>query len=72
MVAYYANKIYLEFVLLKMANRPIVNFPNLQSGSNTFCQNVEYLGMADNTKANDPGGLRRNMERDFKSVCSGL
>lgn len=71
-VACYTNKICLEFVLLKMANRSIVNFPNLQAGSNTFCQNGEYLGTADNTEANDPGRLRRNMERDFESVCSGL
>lgn len=72
MVACYTNKIYLECVLLKMANRSTVNFPNLQAGSNTFCRNEENLGTADNTGASDPGGLRRNMERGFKSVCSGL
>lgn len=55
-----------------MADRSRVNFPDLQAGSNTLCQNGDYLGRADNTEANDPGGLGRNMERDFKSVCSGL
>lgn len=71
-VACYTNKICLQFVLLKTADRSIVNFPDRQAGSNTFCQNGEYLGKAENTEANDPGKLRRNMERDFKSVCSGL
>ena len=71
-VACYTNKICLQFVLLKTADRSIVNFPDHQAGSNTFCQNGEYLGKAENTEASDPGRLRRNMERDFKSVCSGL
>lgn len=52
-----------------MADRSRVNFPDLQAGSNTLCQNGDSLGRAE---ANDPGGLGRNMERDFKSVCSGL
>lgn len=49
------HKTYFEFILLKMANRPLLNFPNLQAGSNTFCQSGEYLGTADSTKARDPG-----------------
>lgn len=62
-VACYTNEIYLGFVLLKNGNMSIVKFRNLQPGLNTFCQNGEYLRMAGNIKASNPGVERRNKER---------
>lgn len=48
--ACYADEIDFEFVLLKMANRPTVNFPDLQAGLNVFRQNGECLGAAHRAK----------------------
>ena len=54
MVACYTDKVSFELVLLKTTNRTIVSFAHLQAGSDTFCQNGGYLGMADHTEASGP------------------
>ena len=73
-VACYTNEIDFELVLLKTANRPVVNTAHLQAGSYTSCQSGGYLGTGYlyHIEANDPEVERRKVERDFSSVCPGL